>query len=49
MRVQTSAIDEARIVVIEKLAAFRDDPTDNRLIELDEAIEGWHSGAGGTN
>jgi len=39
---RSGAIDVARLVVIEKLAAYRDEPTDDRLIELDEAIEGWH-------
>jgi len=39
---RSGAIDVARLAVIEKLAAFRNDPTDDRLIELDEAIEGWH-------
>ena len=42
MEKETRAIDRARLVVIERLAAYREDPTDERLIELDEAIEGWH-------
>ena len=37
-----SAVNKARLIVIDKLAAYRDDPTDDRLIELDEAIEEWH-------
>ena len=36
------AVQQVRLVVIEKLSAYRDDPTDDRLIELDEAIEEWH-------
>lgn len=42
MTVATSATSRARLIVIEKLAAFRNDPTDERLVELDEVIEGWH-------
>ena len=35
-------VQQARLVVIEKLSAYRDDPTDERLVELNEAIGGWH-------
>jgi len=37
-----SAVNKARLIVIDKLAAYRDDPTDERLVELNEAIGGWH-------
>lgn len=39
---QKEAISQARLVVIEKLAAYRGDPTDERLKELKAAIEGRH-------
>lgn len=37
-----SAIDQARDVVIDKLAAYRSDSTGKRLRDLKAAIEGWH-------
>ncbi|MGQ3300954.1 hypothetical protein [Reyranella sp.] len=40
---RSGAIEVARLVVIEKLAAYQDDPADDRLIALEEAIERWHS------
>ena len=42
MEKQNSGILQARLVAIEKLSAYQDDPTDDRLIELEEAIERWH-------
>lgn len=41
MKMQNSAIDQAREVVIERFAAFDDDPTDERLEELQAAIDDW--------
>jgi len=46
MEIQNSAIDQARQVVIERLAAFKDDPTDERLEEVQAAIDDWMSAAG---
>jgi len=38
---QREAISEARLVVIEKLAAYRADAIDERLKELKATIERW--------